>query len=1014
MVRVKDAVLRARIDAKGAVTGAAQFKGATDVMSKGAAHAGSQVKLLALSFLGLAAATKSAKTIANYSQSMSILEAVAVTANVALKDQARVIGELDTKARKLGATTRFTASQAADGLLFLARAGFTANEQLEAINSTLDLASAGMLTLADSADLASNIVSQFGLSAAETERVVDSLINTSNRSNTSVAQLGEAMKFAGPVAGALGIALEDAASAAGVLGDRGIQASMAGTNLRTTMLKLAGPTAGAEKALAKLGLTAAEVNPATNDYIGIWEKFGDAFENLEDQSQKAALATKIFGIRNVSAALILSDSTARMRELTSAQLENTGAAKLQAKATEDNLAGSFRNLVSAAEALTLSIGDQGVGGGMRSLVDAGASLLRVLAGVEGSAAKASTATVLLATALQAAAIAAAVMVAVKLGAFLLATDAAIAGILIFEAAAMAAAAGTTAFGTALLFVRGALIAVNAFLGPVGWAVIAIGAAVTALAFWRKEASEAAEATRELREEMDALAESAQETSNRLVHALKIGDLQGASSGIQAEIKNINLALAELADNGGELDAGVLERVNAILGSNLGAAPDPNLAAAGIDIEPQKPLTGARLEEDLLILRDESIAQLKTLREEMLQSELAAQKLQDTQEGLANSTDDLSKKQAEARTAVDDMINSLTAQAAMIGLTSRQQENARSITEGLLAIAALENVSIEEKFELTRKLLAAIGELNLAKDEELRIAEEKIAKEVAEAEVAKATEARKKAELKLSKELAKAARDKSRADLRLVKDAERNLRVMDAELAARTKILSMTEEEQSVHEQVSRFRVEATAAQVEDINKVVEAYARELTELEKLEEIREMNLRIATSFEDLTLSVINGAMSAGEAIKSLLVLIQNELLQQFVLGAIGNALFSGLNASFGGVSSDPAQGKSLFNARGNAFSGGSVVPFARGGSPTGLIDETVIFPMRGGDVGIAREAGQDEFGAKVKRLPNGDMGIDMPSRTVNVSMNFPGVRNFSDFKMSEKQILNRMQQAVSEN
>ncbi len=166
---------------------------------------------------------------------------------------------LENEARRLGATTRFTAQQAADGLEFLARAGFSAEDATEALEGTLNLASAGMLDLASSADIVSNVIQQFGLDTAETNRVVDVLAVTAANSNTNVFQLGEAFKFVGPIARALNISVEDTSELLGLLGNAGIQASNAGAGLRRAFFGLINTTPKAAKALATLGLTTKDV-----------------------------------------------------------------------------------------------------------------------------------------------------------------------------------------------------------------------------------------------------------------------------------------------------------------------------------------------------------------------------------------------------------------------------------------------------------------------------------------------------------------------------------------------------------------------------------------------------------------------------------------------------------------------------------------------------------------------------------------------------------------------------------
>lgn len=282
---------------------------------------------------------------------------------------------LTDRAREMGATTRFSANEAAEGLLFLARAGFSTQESIDALPDTLVLAQAGALELGQAADYASNILRQFNLEAAETGRIVDTLVAVSNRSNTNVQQLAEAMKFAGPVAGSLGYQVEETAAAIGTLGDAGIQASLAGTNLRGIIAALLGPTTEGQKALERYGITLEEVNPAANSLIDIFTRFRDA-------GLGATEAVALFGRRNVSAATILTNNVDKLQQLADATALARGEAEELAERMNNTLFGSFKNLVSIVQELVLQLGDAGLKGVLKGAVDGVTAYLRVLGGVE--------------------------------------------------------------------------------------------------------------------------------------------------------------------------------------------------------------------------------------------------------------------------------------------------------------------------------------------------------------------------------------------------------------------------------------------------------------------------------------------------------------------------------------------------------------------------------------------------------------------------------------------------------
>lgn len=405
--------LNAAIDSRGAVKGAKQFDKATDQMQRSAKGAGMSIGILdkrvnrlrneqgrfvkqsggmtgainttrrsvlrlAGAFAGTAGLTvaiaKAVSIISNFNDTMATLQGVtrATEENMA---------RFRETARELGATTRFSANEAGEGLLFLARAGFTANEAITALPATLDLAIAGNLGLGRAADIASNTVAQFGLEVEQTAKVGDTFVNTANSANVTVEQLAESLKFVGPVAGALGRSLDETSAAVGVLGDAGIQASLAGTQLRQVFAALLGPTAKAQDTIRDLGLTLDDVNPETNTLAEI-------FTRLRDAELSSAQALDIFGRRAASGVIILRDNIAKLKELTQANREAIGVAKENAEVQADTLGGSLKSLRSAIEELALTLGDL-TKGPLRAVIDTMTQFVRIIAGVKGALSEAN-------------------------------------------------------------------------------------------------------------------------------------------------------------------------------------------------------------------------------------------------------------------------------------------------------------------------------------------------------------------------------------------------------------------------------------------------------------------------------------------------------------------------------------------------------------------------------------------------------------------------------------------------
>jgi TP901 family phage tail tape measure protein len=294
------------------------------------------------------------RVIAEFETSMSRLGAVSGATG----------GELEALrdiAKDLGSTTEFSASQAADGLNFLAMAGFDAKEAMAAIPSVLDLATASGMGLAAAADTASNIMSGFGIAAADAAQVADVLAAASTRANTTVGQLGAAMSTVAPIASALDISLEDTAASIGVLSDAGIQGERAGTALRGVLASLAGPTTQAQKVLSSLGLTIADVDPATNNLSEVMAKLGAAGLSTAD-------AMTLFGREAASGALVLIDGAQRVGAFGDELGRADGAAKAMATTMRDNLGGDLKGAASAAQGLAIALGDAGLTAIIRTLV----------------------------------------------------------------------------------------------------------------------------------------------------------------------------------------------------------------------------------------------------------------------------------------------------------------------------------------------------------------------------------------------------------------------------------------------------------------------------------------------------------------------------------------------------------------------------------------------------------------------------------------------------------------------
>ena len=270
---------------------------------------------------------------------------------------------LSKQVRRLGRTTRFTAQQAAEGQLFLARAGFKVREIYAALPGTLKLAQAATVELGEAADIVSNVLSSFRAGADETERFGDVLSRTTISANTNLIQLADAIKLVGPISTSLGVTLETTAASIGILSNAGLQATLAGTGLRRILFNLEAPTTAITAILRDLELQVDDVSISQNGLIVV-------IERLRDAGISAAQAIELFGARGAPAFNVLVSSIPQLKELEAVLKSSAGTTTELARIQDDTLVGSFFRLVSAADGFGESlVRVSGLGTSLRSLFD---------------------------------------------------------------------------------------------------------------------------------------------------------------------------------------------------------------------------------------------------------------------------------------------------------------------------------------------------------------------------------------------------------------------------------------------------------------------------------------------------------------------------------------------------------------------------------------------------------------------------------------------------------------------
>ncbi|EEY6719711.1 phage tail tape measure protein, partial [Escherichia coli] len=263
--------------------------------------------------------------------------------------------------------TQFTASDAASGQSFLAMAGFTPQAIQAALPGVLNMALAGGVELGETADIGSNILTQFNLTADQMDRVGDTLTAAFTRTNTDLRALGETMKYTGPVAAKLGISLEEAAAMAGMLANNGLRGSDAGTAMRASLSRLASPPKAAADALKELGVSVADAR-------GKMRPMEDVLLDLYKATQKYGQVDQVSFFKDIAGeeafvglqTLVAAAGSGELQKLTRELQGARGEADRVAKVMADNLDGDLKNLDSAWEGLRIRISDL-VDGPLRSV-----------------------------------------------------------------------------------------------------------------------------------------------------------------------------------------------------------------------------------------------------------------------------------------------------------------------------------------------------------------------------------------------------------------------------------------------------------------------------------------------------------------------------------------------------------------------------------------------------------------------------------------------------------------------
>lgn len=267
------------------------------------------------------------------------------------------IAQLSNKAKEMGASTKFTATEAGQAMEYMAMAGWKTEDMLGGIEGIMNLAAASGEDLASVSDIVTDALTAFGLSASDAGHFSDVLAQASSNANTNVGMMGATFQKVAPVAGALGYSVEDMSLGIGLMANASIKAEVAGTSLKTALANMAKPTDAQAAAMEKYGISLTNAD-------GSMKSFGDVVKNLRSslgglsEAEQVAAATTIFGKESFAGMLaIVNASEADFNKLTDAVYNCDGAAKQMAETKLDNLNGSITLAQSAFDALQVELGE---------------------------------------------------------------------------------------------------------------------------------------------------------------------------------------------------------------------------------------------------------------------------------------------------------------------------------------------------------------------------------------------------------------------------------------------------------------------------------------------------------------------------------------------------------------------------------------------------------------------------------------------------------------------------------
>ena len=351
IVDTENELKRLETEAKNANSELAKIGEAGQVLQNvGGKISGAGEKLLPVTAGITAIGTAAVKTASDFDSAMSKVAAVSGATGDDLQ-------ALRDKAREMGSKTKFSASEAAEAMNYMAMAGWKTNDMLSGIDGIMNLAAASGEDLATTSDIVTDALTAFGLTAADSGHFADVLAAASSNANTNVSMLGESFKYCAPIAGALGFSCEDTAEALGLMANAGIKSTQSGTSMRSIMTALSGDVKFCSAAFGEMEIATSNSDGSMRSLSDILADCRVAFDQMSE-SEKASAAETLVGKNAMSGFLALMNAAPADIDKLSGAIANCDGTSLQmAETMQDNLAGQLTILKSQLEELAISFGE---------------------------------------------------------------------------------------------------------------------------------------------------------------------------------------------------------------------------------------------------------------------------------------------------------------------------------------------------------------------------------------------------------------------------------------------------------------------------------------------------------------------------------------------------------------------------------------------------------------------------------------------------------------------------------